>query len=228
MQTPNPYTSDLVTDSRRAARDFTPDGNLGKTIWKKATWIKFDHDWAGKRHYPQSETRVASLWTPQQFYLAYACKYTTLNVFEDGDPSRDTMGLWNRDVIEVFLNPHPEDVNHYYEFEVAPNNLWVDLEIRLGPQFQYHGSAAWNSGYQHATKVDARKHIWTCEMRIPVESVAGKGARLHAGAMWRINFYRADGVGNDSHRRLLTWSPTLSRRPNFHVPTRFGRIRFVT
>lgn len=227
MQIANPYTSDLVTDSRRTQRDFTPDGNLGKTIWKKAKWVKFDHDWAGKRRYPQAETQVASLWTPKQFYLGYACRYTTLNIFKDGDPARDTMGLWNRDVVEVFLNPHPKDVNHYYEFEVSPNNLWVDLEINLSARGQYHGSASWNSGYQHATKVDAGKHIWTCEIRIPVEAVAGKGATLRSGAVWRINFFRADGAGGDSQRRLLTWSPTLSRRPNFHVPTRFGRIRFV-
>ncbi|MGH9325574.1 MAG: carbohydrate-binding family 9-like protein [Terriglobia bacterium] len=227
MRITSPYTSNYVTASRRTARDFTPDGNIRKAVWKKAKWITFDHDWSGKRHYPQAETRVASLWTPQQFYLAYACKYTTLNIFEDGDPARDTIGLWNRDVVEVFVNPRPKDVNHYYEFEVAPNNLWVDLEINLGTQFQYHGTAAWNSGYQHATKIDAQRHIWTCEMRIPVGAVAGTGARLQVGAVWRINFYRADGQGNDSQRRFLAWSPTLGRKSNFHVPTRFGRVRFV-
>ncbi|MGH9470612.1 MAG: carbohydrate-binding family 9-like protein [Terriglobia bacterium] len=218
------YTSRLETRSVRVRRDFTPDGSLQKAAWRSAKWVTFDHDWSGKHRYPQAQTRVASVWTPQQFYLAYWCKYTQLNVFDNGDPSRDTIGLWNRDVVEAFINAHPEHVDQYYEFEVAPNNLWVDLKIDLDRK--PFNSAAWNSGYLHATKIDSGKRVWTCEMRIPVESIAGSDYSLASGAVWRINLYRADGPGSAAERRLLTWSPTL--RPNFHTPTRFGRIRFVS
>lgn len=217
------YTSQLETRSVRIRRDFTPDANLKKGAWRAAKWVTFDHDWSGKTNYPKAKTRVASVWTPRQFYLAYWCKYTQLNVFENGDPSRDTIGLWNRDVVEAFINAHPEHIDQYYEFEVAPNNLWVDLKINLDNK--RFNSAAWNSGYVHATKIDSANHVWTCEMRIPVEAIAGSGYQLRPGIVWRINFYRADGQGNDAERRLLAWSPTL--RPNFHTPTRFGRIRFV-
>ena len=81
--------------------------------------------------FPQSATEIASLWTPAYVYFAFRCKYTTLNLFEGKDPSKDFWTLWDRDVVEVFLNPHPEHMKHYYEFEVAPNNLWIDLEIDL-------------------------------------------------------------------------------------------------
>ena len=67
----------------------------------------------------------------QYVYFAYRCKYTTLNVYEGKDPSKDFWTLWDRDVVEIFLNPQPEHMQHYYEFEVAPNNLWIDLEIDL-------------------------------------------------------------------------------------------------
>lgn len=219
----SPYSSRLVLESRFLTKDFIPDGNLKKAAWRNARWARFDHNWHGKRHYPQSETRVASVWTPRQVYFAFWCRYSVLNVFAGGDPKKDTLGLWNRDVAEAFLNPDPARVNHYYEFEVSPNNLWVDLEINLDRQ--PFGDSRWNSGFTHATHVEP--HVWTCEMRIPVESAAQPEGRLRAGAEWRGNFYRADGLGDDTKRRFLAWSPTLTPKPNFHVPTRFGTIRFV-
>lgn len=217
------YSSSLSIESRLCRKNFAPDGNLKKPVWEKAKWVEFDHDWAARHRYPKSLTRVACCWTPQFVYLAYWCKYSTLNLFKDGDPSRDTMGLWNRDVVEAFLNPDPAHVNQYYEFEVAPNNLWIDLKINLDRTPP--GDASWNSGYSHATRIG--KSVWTCEMRIPVAPMAGSRYRLRRGAEWRGNFFRANGAGNDAERRLLAWSPTLSPKPNFHVPTRFGLIRFI-
>lgn len=217
------YSSRLILESRFLAKDFSPDANLKKAAWRNARWARFDHDWQGKRRYSQAETRVASGWTPGQIYIAFWCKYSVLNVFEGGDPKKDKVGLWNRDVAEAFLNPDPARVNHYYEFEVAPNNLWIDLKINLDRQ--PFGDSHWNSGFTHSTRVEPR--VWTCEMRIPVESVGQPEGRLRAGVEWRGNFYRADGLGDDTKRRFLAWSPTLTPKPNFHVPTRFGTIRFV-
>lgn len=217
------YTSKLSMESRYCSKDFPPDGDLKKPVWKRAKWIAFDHDWADKRHYPQSETHVASLWSPGQVYLAYHCKYSTLNIFEGENPGKKKFGLWNRDVVEAFLNPDPAHVNHYYEFEVAPNNLWIDLEIHLDRKPT--GNPRWNSGYTHATRIG--KNVWTCEMRIPVAPMTSPRYALRPGAEWRGNFFRADGAGDDSKRRLLAWSPTLTPKANFHVPTRFGTLRFV-
>lgn len=214
------YTSKLSIESRYLKNDFVPDGDVKKPAWKKARWAKFDHDWADKRRYPQSETWVATGWTPGQFYLAYQCRYSSLNVYQEGDPAKDKWGLWERDVVEAFLNPDPAHVNHYFEFEVAPNNLWVDLKIDL--DHKPFNDASWNSGYTHATRVG--KSVWTCEMRIPVASMAEHGYEIRPGAEWRGNFFRMDGKGE---RRGLCWSPTLTPRMNFHVPTRFGLIRFV-
>lgn len=219
----NPYTSKLSMESRYSGKDFAPDGDLKKLVWKKAKWITFDHDWVDKHRYPQAETRVASCWTHGQFYLAYQCKYSSLNVYEGQVAAKEKWGLWERDVVEAFLNPDPTHVNHYYEFEVAPNNLWIDLEINL--DHKPFNDAAWNSGFTHATHI--RKGVWTCELRIPVAHMTKPRYEIRPGTEWRGNFFRADGAGDDSKRRLLAWSPTLTPKANFHVPTRFGIIRFV-
>lgn len=218
----SPYTSDVRITARRAAQDFVPDGDLSKPAWRETEWVTFEHDMAGKRAYPQSETRVASLWTPVHVYFAFRCKYATLNVYQGEDPARERWELWNRDVVEVFINPQPQRVNHYYEFEVAPNNQWIDLEIDKDKD--PFNNAAWDSRFEHATRVNAEGHVWSCEMRIPVKAMGEESVR--PDAEWRVNCYRADGKGTDAQRRFLSWS-TIPQGNTFHVPTRFGIIRFV-
>lgn len=216
----SPYTSNAEVIALAALHDFVPDGVLSKAAWTHAHWLDFDHDMSGQPNYPQSRTRVAVAWTPGNLYLAYRCTYTVLNVYE-GDPSKKLVGLWNRDVVEAFINPQPERVNHYYEFEVAPNNLWIDLEINIGKT--PFNDPGWESHYQHATRIEAAKHEWTCEMRIPARSLGVEAIR--AGDEWRINFFRADGPGPDTGRRFLAWS-TIPEGRTFHVPRRFGIVRF--
>jgi hypothetical protein len=61
-------------------------------------------------------------------------------------------------------------------------------------------------------------------MRIPVRSMNVCG--MEPDSEWRINFYRVDGPGDNSERRFMCWS-TIPEGRTFHMPTRFGIIRFV-
>jgi hypothetical protein len=216
------YSSNIRIISRFSPRDFLPDGNLQREVWKTADWVRVDHDMSGQKEYPQSAMEIATAWTPHYVYFAYRCNYTVLNVFEDADPAVEKQGLWTRDVVEVFLNPQPERVNHYYEFEVSPNNLWLDLEINKDRS--PFNDSSWDSHFEHATHVDPEHHIWTCEFRIPVASMGVK--EIPAGAEWRLNLFRADGPGDDAQRRHLSWS-SIPTGVTFHTPTRFGIIQFV-
>ena len=216
------YTSKAKISSNFAAEDFVPDGDVNKRIWQRAEWVAFDHDMSGLLHYPQAETRVAALWSANYVYFAFKCKYSTLNIYEGEDAAKERWELWNRDVAEVFINPEPARINHYYEFEVAPNDQWIDLEIdKTKTPFN---DAAWDSHFDHATRIDSHNHVWTCEMRIAVASMNAQ--EIRPDTEWRINFYRADGPGDDSQRRFMSWSP-IPEGKTFHAPARFGIIRFV-
>jgi hypothetical protein len=127
-------------------------------------------------------------------------------------------------VVEAFINPQPERFLHYYEFEVAPNDQWIDLEIDLSKTPM--NDAGWDSHFEHATKVDAEHKVWVAEMRIPVKSM--KASAIQPGDEWRLNLYRCDGPGDDTRRRFMSWS-ALPAGPNssFHQPASFGIIKFV-
>ncbi|MCE5309067.1 MAG: carbohydrate-binding family 9-like protein [Acidobacteriales bacterium] len=225
MASLEPYTSELVVHAHRLRDDLVPDGDFDKEAWRGATQVSFDHDWLGRIRYPEAATCVRVAWTPAYLYACFRCAYVVLNVHEEENTVEEKVGLWDRDVVEVFVNPVPVRIHHYYEFEVAPNNQWIDIDVDLKRDSPWDWS--WRSGFAHATRIDTKRKLWTCEMRIPVLSM--RRAAIRPGDEWRINFYRIDGPGDDTRRRFLCWSPTLSTRESdfFHVPSRFGTIRFV-
>jgi Carbohydrate family 9 binding domain-like len=216
------YSGQVALEAKQVSADFTPDANLGKKVWQKAQWSQFEKSISGKDEYAENRTRVAAAWSDKYVYFAFICNYDVLNVFEGEDISRERWELWTRDVAEVFLNPQPERLLHYYEFEIAPNNQWVDLEITRGEKPNH--DASWNSGFEHAVKVDVKHRVWNAEMRIPLSSM--NVARSKPGMEWRVNFFRAAGKGSDAERKFLAWS-TIPEGTTFHVPSRFGILRLV-
>ena len=219
------YLRDLTITASFLPADFTPDGNLSKKAWTNAPHVMIDHDRFGKIAFPDSEAQVSSLWTPHYLYLAYRCRYRALNTYP-GDSLKERPGICDRDVVEAFIDPQPEGFTHYYEYEIAPNNQWWDLEIDLThPQFT---NDKWDSHFEHVCKIDEQNKIWVVEMRIPVASM--KVEAIHPGDQWRLNFYRCEGPGkgDDPGRRFMSWSPLPpGRNGSYHQPACFGIIKFV-
>ena len=205
--------------AHRLEEDYLLDANLSKAAWQNAPCLTLVDTQHPQRLHPGARTEAAVRWSPDYLYVAFWCHYTELNLYLGEDPSRKRWELWNRDVAEVFVTPFPGRLHRYWEFEVAPNNLWIDLAIEKFEEIRL--DAGWNSGFEHATFVDERSKLWGCEMRVP--AVALGVPQIERGMEWRINFYRCDGLGNDSQRRFLAWSPTFQL--NFHVPERFGWVR---
>lgn len=212
-----------VIVSKFSPRDIRPDGNLDKSFWSAAPRVSFDQAAFTRTPYPQSETHVASRWTRNSLYLAFWCRYQNLNMFEGEDPRAERWGLWDKDVVEAFIAPDPARPSHYFEFEVAPTNQWIDLEIDL--KNRPFNNAQWNSGFEHATRIDTARYVWTSEWRIPIASMSRSG--LTPDGAWRINFYRSDGAA--PNRRAMSWGAVPRPLPqnSFHQPESFGTLRFV-
>ena len=136
------------------------------------------------------------------------------------DPKTDkkTLGLWDRDVCEIFLAPDPANPSHYFEFEAAPTGEWVDLGITITPSGR---ETDWDfdSGFTTAAKPE-EEQLWV-GMRIPWSEAIPKP---ESGEEWRVNVFRC--VGPEAPERYLAWLPTGTEEPNFHVPEAFGSLRF--
>jgi alpha-galactosidase len=195
--------------------DLSLDAEHGAEEWTSTSSIAFCSDWQGKNADPGRETRVRAMWSQQHLYLRFECSYRELFMFEDSDPSGRRDHLWDRDVAEAFLQPDPTRERFYREFEVSPNGMWVDLDIFPG------GLADLKSGLQRSVVVDKKLRTWSAELAIPLQSIT---TNFDPSAIWRANFYRVEGTKEP--RAYLSWQPTHTPQPNFHVPKAFGRLRF--
>jgi hypothetical protein len=196
---------DLAIDARHPARQ-----------WAHAEPIRFSADWQGKNADPGLETEVRILWSPEMLYLHFVCRYRELFVFEDSDPNGRRDHLWDRDVAEAFLQPPPAVGKNYKEFEVAPNAMWIDLDIFPA------GLADLKSGMTRSAYIDKGGNLWTAELAIPMKSLT---QHFDPTRSWRANFYRVEGKAEA--RKYMAWQATNTPEPNFHVPERFGVLRFA-
>jgi len=159
------------------------------------------------------------LWSGDALYVRFICvQKEPLVVSATPKTDAKTLGLWDRDVAEIFIGPDLNQPERYYEFEAAPTGEWVDLAIRQLPEkretdFEFH------SGVSTAGRIEDGRVIMS--MRIPWKVfgfVPRKGQQLAA------NLFRC--IGDGPNRGYLAWSPTRTKEPNFHVPAALGRLVF--
>ncbi len=211
-----------VLQTRRISQDFELDGRLEKPAWRTTAAVRIEQSSRSASARPELSTHVRSLWSSKYLYLSYKCPFTKLTVFDQPLTSGKRYSvkekgesLWERDVIEAFIGSDPGNHLRYAEFEVAPTNERLDLLLPNLPQRDFR----WNSGFESAVSVNHKSKTWSCEMRIPLQSLSEM--KPGPGTRWRLNLFRCDRANDAS----LAWHPTLSG--TFHVPERFGTLEFV-
>lgn len=212
----NPVQSEIVASHISSSSEIRLDAVNSAPEWQSAEPVRFCADWQGNNSDPALQTEVRVLWSPASLYLRFVCRYRELFVFDDSDPNGRRDHLWDRDVAEAFLQPDPSVERCYKEFEVAPNGMWIDLDVSPS------GLADLKSGLIRSVYLDAKAKIWTAELAIPIRALT---AHFDPAKVWRANFYRVEG--KTEPRKYLAWQPTHSPQPNFHVPKAFGTLRFA-
>jgi hypothetical protein len=208
-------TEPNTVGATHVARGLTLDASHLAPEWQQAEPLRFSADWQGRNTDPELETEVRVLWSPEMLYLRFVCRYRELFVFEDSEPNGRRDHLWDRDVAEAFLQPPPAMGKNYKEFEVAPNGMWIDLDI--SPP----GLSDLKSGLTHSVHTGEQRQVWTAEMAIPMNALT---THFDPAQPWRANFYRVEGKVEP--RKYMAWQPTHTPQPNFHVPERFGILTF--
>ena len=195
-------------------------GGLDDAAWARARSARLTRYWSGAAAPPARHAEARALWSDDALLLRFACRQEEpLVVSPEPALDRKTIGLWDRDVCEIFVAPDPSAPTRYFEFEAAPTGEWHDLAVEKTATGR---EADWE--FRSGMTVDARvaDDSVTVAMRIPW---GGLGRRPTAGARWRANLFRCVGAGPG--RGYLAWRPTYAPEPNLHVPERFGWLRFA-
>lgn len=206
-----------IIQALHVGEDIGPD-QFQDTAWGKAQPVFLTRFWSGKEAPVGSHAEARILWSDESLNVQFVCNQDQpLIVSQNPQLDQKTIGLWDRDVCEIFIAPFPDQPHQYFEFEAAPTGEWVDLAVSFN-ETNRENDFDFLSGITVAANVSDDRVI--IGMRIPWSPSIPKP---QPGDQWRANLFRCVGLGNE---RYLAWQPTGTEEPNFHVPEAFGWLRF--
>jgi hypothetical protein len=192
-------------------------GDLDHSAWENARPVRIKRYWSGEVAPVGRQAEARLLWSDKALCVRFIYQQTEpMVVSPRPQTKRKTLRLWEHDVCELFITPNTREPERYFEFEAAPTGEWLDLKIHLKPD-ERETDWEFHSGMTVATRTDG--NVITIAMRVPWKAF---GQRPQAGERWRGNLFRCAGTG--ATRGYITWQPTYTEEPNFHVPTSFGWI----
>ena len=206
-----------VFESVRAEHGAALNTAAESPFWRAARPIYAESDNNGGV-LPEYRTEIRSRWTDTDIYFLFICPYKQLYLKPSPNVHQETYELWNWNVAEVFIGSDFADIKRYKEFEVSPHNEWIDLDIDLNKPHHEDGWK-WNSGFEHAARIDEKSHVWYMAMRIPFKALDGRPVK--AGNTFRVNFFRTEAGPQNS--KEIMWQPVMGA--SFHVPERFALLR---
>ena len=194
-------------------------GDFEAGAWSRARAVRLTRYWSGEEAPEGRRAEARAVWDDEALAVRFDCRQAEPLVVSPAPRlDRKTVGLWERDVCELFITPEAGEVTRYFEFEVAPTGEWLDLALALGPEGR---ETDWDfrSGMTAAARV--REGSLTLGMRVPWGALGGAP---RPGDRWRCNLFRC--VGREPARGYLAWRPTHTPEPGFHVPEKFGWMVF--
>lgn len=204
---------------KHTAVDIDPS-DVDADIWSAANAVQVASYWSGRTAPEGRRFDAKMLWSDTALYVRFAAQQSEPIIANDKiDITKKTDKLWDNDVCEIFIAPDEQKPGRYFEFEAAPTGEWLDVKIEhLGRTRDADWS--YNSGMTTGAKVE--NALVKIVIKIPFTAF---NTIPKAGDIWLGNLLRCVGTGTG--RGYLAWRPTLTARPNFHLPSVFGQFKFV-
>ena len=201
------------------ARPVSPD-DFENEVWERCEPVIITQQWSGEPAPVGRHAEVRICWSDEALHVRFVGNQREpLVVSAEPQTERKTLGLWDRDVCEIFVAPDPANPKRYFEFEAAPTGEWVDLGIVIAGEGRL---TDWDykSGMVSAAKVE--ESSVRVAIKIPWSTSIPKPG---PDDFWLVNLFRC--VGPEAPDRYLAWRPTHTPEPNFHVPAAFGKLYFT-
>ena len=189
---------------------------LTDATWAALPATTFTTDWSGAE--TGIATHVRAAWANDALYMQWQLEGAGFDVDETRPTDVERLSLFQEDCTELFLGTQTADPRKYYEVEIGPLGHFFDLAVDPTAKIDVKTAIAWSSGATITTKPDRAAHTDTIDVTFRSPDIVGA---LVAGASLPLALYRMEGK---SPRRYLACSPTRTPKPDFHVPSAFGRL----
>lgn len=195
-------------------------GNSSDPNWGEAKLIDdFNSPWA---NIPNVKTEFRALHDTLNFYFSFICFDTSIFIDETYE-GNESIGRSDR--VELFFRVD-SNLNPYYCLEIDPSPRIMDFIARPGKKFDFN----WRWPNQ-AIKVlsNRNENSYSVEGAISLKSLVDFG--LVNNNEIEVGLYRAKYIINregDRYPIWLTWIDPLTKEPNFHITTSFGKMVLAT
>lgn len=202
------------------------DGLMDEPFWKDIPAMNLVHIKDGAQPAVKSLVRMA--WSAENLYVFADLEDD--NIFatileHDGN-------IWSEDAFELFINPVPEQMLPYIEFEVNPRGGFFDAIV-----YDTHKCLSkvyeqpWKHNYNppgievQTVIVEQPRPKWFVELKIPFKAmVLTQPMPVQAGHRWRMGVYRINKL-SEKQTEEYSWQVVPDGR--FHAPEKFGELLFV-
>lgn len=187
--------------------------------WQRCEPVTIAHLWSGEPAPVERQAEVRICWSDEALHVRFVGnQHEPLVVSAEPRTDRKTLGLWDRDVCEIFIAPDPQNPQRYFEFEAAPTGEWVDLGIVIAPEGRL-------TDWDYRSGMDAAARVEESSIRVGMKIPwSASIPKPKPDDVWLVNLFRC--VGPETPDRYLAWRPTHAREPAFHVPEAFGELYF--
>jgi hypothetical protein len=232
---PRSTLKEVTLAKLRAGTSIKIDGRLDDGPWQSAPLLGPFVEVGSGRQNPALPVQgsVRLLWDDQFLYAGF--EVLDQKVRGGFPPAAQDPHLWERDTVEMMIDPDGDgDNKDYYEIQVNPQNLVFDTQYDdyNSPNGQGKGPFGheeWSAGLTSAVEVhgtlDDDSDVdrgYTVELKLPWATLTkAKASPPPSGARWRMNFYAMQDNGG------VAWSPILGMG-NFHRASRFGVVHWVS
>jgi len=202
------------------------DGDINLSEWEKTSTIDkhFHYPWRDENA-PNTIFRAA--WNAEGFYFSFNVvdENIILAKTNEGEKAVD-----DSDRVEIFLAPRKPNavlpsLEKYYGLEIAPNGIAHEYSAEYYRKFDSEwtlGNAIYkttvsNSGYQ-------------VEGFIPLQDLTALNINIDNNSEIFMGVFRAEfGIeDNKLQSKWISWITPKSKTPDFHIPSAFGLMRFVS
>src|ERR1043165_953713 len=130
------------------------ESDFDNPFWQQCEFIEIAYLGSGDPAAPDRHAEARICWSDEALHVRFVgVQREPLIVSDNPQTEKKTLGLWDRDVCEIFIAPDAANPSRYFEFEAAPTGEWIDLGIVVRADGR---ETDWDfaSGFRTAAKLD--------------------------------------------------------------------------
>ncbi len=210
-----------VYEVKKIDEEFEIDGKGTSDVWSQAALLTdFQLPWNSEIAQP---TFFRALWSETYYYFFY--DVIDVDIVSSGK-TRDKRNVTTSDRIEIFFQTAAGSMDPYYCLEMDPRGRILGYRAKTYRQFDLDWD--WPEG-EIEVKANIKSDGYQVEGRISLASLRSLEILNSTGTMdvglFRGDYYHASST--DMSVRWISWVSPDSPRPDFHIPTAFGKLLLI-